>query len=253
MPKLSVIMSVFNGEKYVKEAINSVLDQTFKDFEFIIINDGSTDHTHEILNSYNDNRMRIFHQKNQGLTKSLNTCINKAKTNLIARIDADDIAHPDRLLRQFNHIINNDKIGLLGTRAKVVNGGFIKITKKFNKDKIIQYLKIGNPFVHSSVIFRKNIFEKIGFYNEKYRTSQDFEAWSRLSKICELEILDDVLVTRRIFNNSLSTKNYLSQSINSFKIRRGKIPISKNVLLLCYQIISNAVPTELVKLIKNFR
>jgi len=115
-PKISVIMSVYNGEKYLREAIESILNQTFRDFEFIIINDGSTDKTSEILSSYNDPRIVIINNKrNIGLTKSLNKGLKMVKGEYIARQDADDVSLPERLERMVNFLDMNRDVGLLGS------------------------------------------------------------------------------------------------------------------------------------------
>jgi glycosyltransferase involved in cell wall biosynthesis len=116
-PKVSVVMSVYNNESYIREAVESVLNQSFKDFEFIIINDGSTDRTREILTSYTDERIRLFDQENRGLTISLNRGLSLAKGSYIARMDGDDISDPERFAEEVRFLEQNEKIGLIGTYA----------------------------------------------------------------------------------------------------------------------------------------
>lgn len=143
-PKVSVVMSVYNGEKYLPETIDSILNQTFKDFEFIIINDGSTDKTAKILTSYDDPRIRIFNQENMGLTKSLNRAISLAKGEYIARMDADDISYPERLKKQVDYLNKNPDIGLVGSK-------YIRIDKRGRKiDEINVPIGTDNILKHFS-------------------------------------------------------------------------------------------------------
>jgi glycosyltransferase involved in cell wall biosynthesis len=121
-PKLSVIMSVHNGEKYLREAIESILNQTFTDFKFIIINDGSTDNSLAIIRSYDDKRIRILNNgTNIGLTKSLNKALKQAKGKYIARQDADDVSLPDRFEAQLKYFVQYPEVALLGTSTYIIN------------------------------------------------------------------------------------------------------------------------------------
>ena len=122
-PLVSVLMSVYNGDRYLDEAIDSILSQTYENFEFIIINDGSTDHTKDILSSYSnqDNRIRVFHQKNHGLTFSLNRGLELSRGKYVARMDADDISSPRRLEEQINYLRANPEVGVLGTQMEIIN------------------------------------------------------------------------------------------------------------------------------------
>ena len=121
-PKVTVLMSVYNGEKYLQEAIDSILEQTFKDFEFLIINDGSTDKTGEILESYHDLRIKIINnEKNIGLTKSLNKGLKLARGEYIARQDADDISMPERLEKEVEFLETHQDYAVVGAFAKIIN------------------------------------------------------------------------------------------------------------------------------------
>ena len=210
MPTISVVMSVLNGEKYLKRAIESILNQTFSDFEFIIIDDGSTDKSLEIIKEYKDKRIIIIHHPNKGLTTSLNIGIRLSKSNYIARQDADDISYPDRLAEQFNHLSQNPSISVLATRAMIKNGETRYQSNFYSSDEIKKKMRFQNIFIHSSVMIRKDKFEKVGLYNEFYRRSQDYDAWFRLSEVGELAMIDKVLVTREIINDATSKKNCLS-------------------------------------------
>ncbi|MCP8319033.1 MAG: glycosyltransferase, partial [Candidatus Methylarchaceae archaeon HK01B] len=121
-PKITILMSVYNGEKYLREAIDSILNQTFKDFEFLIINDGSTDRTVEILRSYHDSRIKIItNEKNMGLTKSLNKGLKIARSEYVARMDADDISYPRRLEVQYEYMKKNPDVGIVGSWNDVID------------------------------------------------------------------------------------------------------------------------------------
>ena len=168
-PRISIVMSVYNGEKYLREAVNSILNQTFKDFEFIIINDGSTDGTREILESYNDPRIILIHKGNMGLTQSLNKGIALAKGKYIARQDADDISLPERLEKQIEFLERNEKVALLGTAIEIIDeiGNYLQTIKPPTDDSSIRKgIKQNNYFCHGSVIFKRQGFFELGGYRE---------------------------------------------------------------------------------------
>tara|TARA_A100001011_G_C14320535_1_gene850375 strand:- start:6364 stop:7170 length:807 start_codon:yes stop_codon:yes gene_type:complete len=241
MPKVSVIMSVFNGGAYLEKSINSILNQTFEDFEFIIVNDGSTDRSLEVMKNYNDPRLVIIDQRNKGLTKSLNIAISHSRSQYLARIDADDVALPKRLELQYNYLQKNKGIIVLGTRGRIIYANFEKISPFLNKDEIKRAIRYKNPLIHSSVMIRKKPFSTIGYYNEKYSTSQDFNAWKRLIKLGSIQMLNQVLVERYVLNTSVSRRMPLIQAMNSFKIRREGINFFQNSLIFMYQLITNVI------------
>lgn len=186
IPSISVIMPVFNNREFVREAVKSVLDQTIPDFEFIIIDDASTDGTSDILNKYKsrDKRIKVVrNKKNQGLTKSLNIGLRHAQGEYIARMDGDDICVKKRLEKQLNYMKNYPGCDFLATRAIVINnlGKYIKKTKNCpSGQNIKQYLlDTGNPFIHSSMMFRRKTIEELGGYNELWPTRQDYELYLR--------------------------------------------------------------------------
>ena len=202
-PKVSVIMSVYNGEKYLQEAIESILNQTFENFEFIIVNDAATDKTKEILECYKekDSRIRIItNTVNIGLTKSLNKIIKRASGVYLARMDADDIALPQRLEKQVDFLRVHPEVGLLGTSSFEINkkGDIINKKKIPVLDSDIRFALIkSNPFFHSSVMMRKAILEKAGGYDKNIEISQDYELWFRIAKETKMANLDEFLMKRR--------------------------------------------------------
>ncbi|MBN1126564.1 MAG: glycosyltransferase [Sedimentisphaerales bacterium] len=186
-PKITVLMSVYNGQAYLRQAMDSILQQTFKNFEFLIINDGSTDASREIILSYQDARIRLIdNPSNIGLTRSLNRGLQMARGKWIARQDADDLSFPERLARQIGFVQAHPECAILGAQAEVIDadGGVIRTGFSVKPTTLLGIkwsVLFGSPFVHSSVLFRKDIIrEELGGYNEAFKTNQDFELWSRL-------------------------------------------------------------------------
>lgn len=183
-PWLSVIMSVYNGERYILRAVLSILAQTFENFELILIDDGSTDGTAGIVGQMQDERIKFYRQDNIGLTKTLNKALAYAKGRWIARHDADDFSIVTRFARQIDFLDKNPEIGLLGSSC------FIQPEKHGIINEIYEYperhyeitaaFPFYNPFVHGSMMIRRDVLEGAGGYNEKYRYVQDYELWSRL-------------------------------------------------------------------------
>jgi glycosyltransferase involved in cell wall biosynthesis len=185
--KISVIMAVYNGEKYLKEAIDSILNQTFSDFEFLIVNDASTDSTSIILSQYSDPRIRIIdNESNKGLTYSLNLMLTQSRGDYLARIDADDIALPNRLEIQSGFMEMHPEVGICGSFVE----SFIQGT---NKKQIVRFPETDagirafaffqSPFCHPSTMFRKEILDKYALqYSPLYIKSEDYALWVELLK-----------------------------------------------------------------------
>ena len=184
-PKVSVIMSVYNGEKYLHEAVESILNQTFKDFEFIIINDGSTDKTGDILESYADERMVIINQDKTGLTRALNSGLSLARGEYFARMDADDVSLPERLEQQLAFLDKNTDVALVGCNFYEIDDSGNIVAKKevtLENEEIKWQLLFHNCFGHSTTVFRKECFSAVGGYNENIVYSQDYDLWLRISQ-----------------------------------------------------------------------
>ena len=214
-PKVTVLMSVYNGEKYLQEAIDSILVQTFKDFEFLIVNDGSTDKTREILESYKDPRIRIINnEKNIGLTKSLNIGLRIVKGEYIARQDADDISCGNRLERQIKFLDEKLDIAIVGTNYFRINekGDIIQEIKRQEKDKDIKkYLLNGNQLGHGTIMFRKSCIEKVGFYREEFKFAQDYDFVLHFSEKYKLANIPETLYKWRINSDSVSVSRKIIQ------------------------------------------
>lgn len=187
-PKVTVLMSCYNAVRWLDEAIDSILNQTFKDFEFVIIDDGSTDETLKIINSYarNDDRIVVISKPNTGLTDSLNVGLQRARGEWIARLDADDVAFPTRLERQIEFLNNNKEIALLGSGCTLIDDkGLVVKDFKYPSThrKIVKKIEaMGAPFPHSSVIFKKEIVQYIGGYRRRFNGAEDGDLWLRIAE-----------------------------------------------------------------------
>jgi glycosyltransferase involved in cell wall biosynthesis len=206
-PKISVVMAVNNAERFLKEAIESILIQNFTDFEFIIINDGSTDRSLEIIKSYIDKRIILINQDNQGLSKSLNSGIEVAKSELIARMDADDVSDVKRLETQYDFMNTHLNCVLLGTNAIVIdlNGSFLYNSNLPTDDESIRNKLPESSFFHSSTIFRKSSFYKAEKYpSEIFHYFEDKVLWNKMAKFGELRNIEEPLINYRIVPESIS-------------------------------------------------
>lgn len=209
-PLVSVIMSVYNSEKYLAEAIESILNQTYTNFEFIIINDGSTDKSLAIIEKYKiqDERIVLISRENKGLPYSLNEGIEKAKGKYIARMDADDISLPTRFEEQVKFMEENSKISICGTWAEVfgkdMKTKFLK--QPTNNDDMKVRLLFSVCFAHPTVMIRKYILDKYNLkYNLDYVNAQDYELWSRISEVTTMANLPKILLKYRISENSITS------------------------------------------------
>jgi len=201
VPAVSVLMSVRDGAPWVREAVESVLGQTAGDLELIVIDDGSTDATAALLASIQDPRFRVERQPHRGLTPSLNRALGLARAPLVARLDADDLALPERLARQRAFLDTHPEVGLLGTAAREVDaaGREIGVVSPPEDDAAIRRLLIRrNPLVHSSVMMRREALEEAGGYDESLPVAQDYDLWMRMSRVTRLANLPSPLVVRRL-------------------------------------------------------
>jgi glycosyltransferase involved in cell wall biosynthesis len=199
-PMISVILPAFNGEKTINKSIESILLQDYKNFELIIINDGSTDRTASILNRINDNRIKIITQKNSGLPKALNSGIQLASGKYIARQDQDDVSHASRFSKQVELLEHNSNVIVVGTWARIVDQDGKKMGK--HKHPITPYgiktaLLYRNALVHSSVMMRRNVLVEAGLYetSDTRQPPEDYELWCRLVNFGEITNIPQFLVS----------------------------------------------------------
>ena len=221
---ISIILPVYNCENFIKESITSILLQTYKNFELLIINDGSTDSTEIIANSFNDKRIIIHNTNHSGLINALNYGINKAKGDFIARMDADDISHPDRLRLQLENIIN--------TNSDICGCSFFTIDEKsnikrtykipYNIDDIKIRIIFNVPFCHGSILAKKNIFLKFKYGSSQNNIVEDYNLWI---KMIENGIIftncKEKLYFLRQHNQSLSKSQGLNFNNSSMRVGIG--------------------------------
>jgi len=201
VPAVSVLMSVHDGAPWVAEAVASILAQTAGDLELIVIDDGSADATPELLARVHDARLRVVRQERTGLTRALNRALALARAELVARLDADDVALPERLARQRAFLERRPEIGLVGSAAREVDvaGAPVRVVQPPADDAAIRRALIrANPFVHSSVMLRRALLEAAGGYDETLPVGQDYDLWMRLARVTGLANLSEVLVVRRL-------------------------------------------------------
>lgn len=182
-PYISVLMGVFNGEQFVARAVASILAQTFTDLELIVINDGSTDSTLQILESFRDSRLRVITHENRGLTRGLNEAAALARGRWLARQDADDLSIVTRFEQQAAFLERNPDVKLVGSSVFMSNrfGLFNEIFDYPQSDAAIRRaFPVLNPFCHGAVIVERHLFEQVGGYDETYRWAQDYDLWGRI-------------------------------------------------------------------------
>jgi glycosyltransferase involved in cell wall biosynthesis len=200
-------MAVRNGMPWVGDAVASILGQTLADLELIVVDDGSTDGTAVALGAVRDPRLRIVGQDHAGLTRSLNRALAVARAPLVARLDADDTARPDRLARQAALLAAHPDVGLVGTGALEIDaaGRPVRTVVPPRDDASIRRVLIrANPFVHSSVMFRRAVVERAGGYDERLPVAQDYDLWLRLATLTRFANLPEPLVVRRLLAGRVS-------------------------------------------------
>jgi glycosyltransferase involved in cell wall biosynthesis len=206
--KVSVLMPAWNAEKYIAEAIHSVLKQTFNDFELLIINDGSTDDTVSVIKQFTDPRIRIIEQSRQGIAEALNVGLKYAKGQYIARFDADDICLPERLQKQISFLDQYPDYVLIGCDAEFIaeNGDhlFNCHCSGHTHEEIIQKFYLYCPFFHSGVIYHKESVIKAGGYSPDAHRFEDYLLWTQLAKYGKYYNLPEQLIRIRINPGSVT-------------------------------------------------
>ncbi len=227
-PDVSIIMAVFNGEEFIEDSIKSVLKQTFKNFEFIIVDDGSIDNSLKIIKSYQaiDSRIKIITQKNNGLAKSLNVGIKNSKGKYIARIDADDLCYECRLEKQYMFMENNHLVDLIGSSVDVINENGAITSQKI---QITEFKKIyQNRFLLSPVLhitfFGKRVFFENHSYRENFIYAQDYDLVLRgLDSGSVIMNMEEKLVQYRDYQRKIDPSKFIQQfRITELAIRLGK-------------------------------
>lgn len=216
-PKVSIIMPVFNGGSFLKDSIDSILSQSFTDFEFIIVNDGSTDQSIDIIMQYmkSDKRIVLISRKNEGIVNSLNQAAALSSGEYIARMDADDISMPDRIEKQLNFLENNPEYLLVASQIKTFTQSdeipqteLDRFRDWYNEghtdEEIRKILPIGNCLNHPSILFRKEIIGLESLYKREFQCAEDYELFSRMIKLGKFAKLNEPLINYRIHPGQIS-------------------------------------------------
>lgn len=254
-PAISVVMPVYNSEKYLSEAIESILNQTFSDFEFIIVNDGSTDSSLSIIESYmaKDDRIVLISRENKGLPASLNEGIAIAKGKYIARMDADDISLPRRFKKQYDFMESHQEVGVCGTFAYFFH-------KKPSKKQIIRHpqdhaslivrLLFSVCFIHPTVLMRKSVLDEMDYvYDISFKNSQDYELWSRLVDKTQFYNLQEPLlyyrdsddgITSKVNNDGLNKRYPLVRQVQKKQLAQLGLQINEEESILHFRLGLNA-------------
>ena len=231
IPTVSVIMATYNDFATLEDAIKSIVNQTFGNFEFIIVDDGSTDGSSEIIERWSkqDNRIRVIIQsQNTGLTLALNNALEVARGKYIARQDADDVSLPERLSMQVKSLNENKNLVLIGSDFECMldNGDYLTTIRNSQKRNIKKKLLKRNEFVHGTAMFPRLINNERVMYDPLYKRAQDYDLWLRLSELGEINILPNVLYRFRYrkggitaTNTGFSKEAYALRALENKKLR----------------------------------
>lgn len=251
-PLVTVFMAAFNGEAYIEKAIQSVLDQSFTDFELLIINDGSTDHTVDIVRTFTDPRIRLVHNdSNKGLTFTRNRGIEEAKGQYIAILDCDDLAMPDRLKAQTSFLGSNPEMAICGGQGIIIdksgeqvgNYNVIAGDKHMSPELIFQ-----NFFINSTLMIKRSAMIEAGGYRD-YSPAEDYDLSYRISLHHPVANLNEVLVAYRLHGNNISTvqdKKGVSavlRIIENIHTNLG-IPIDENLIRIHHDYLSYRISSR---------
>ncbi len=258
VPAISVILPAYNAEAYIKGSIESILAQTFKDFEFIIINNASTDRTVEIVESFKDPRIKLItNPSNLGLIGSLNVGLKAARAKYVARMDHDDIAFPERLQKEYEYLEAHPEIVIVGTWSNIMDsqGSFIRLHRNPILNGVIKYeLMFSNSLTHPSIMMRREIILKEGGYDPEWVNTEDYNLYSRIIRKYKLANIPEPLLNYRVHGASLTGESS-SQAImhaNTKKMIRNNIgnyfPITDNDENLITQVLIARHPNPKLKL-----
>ncbi len=222
---ISVLMPVYNSENYIAFSIKSILNQTNKHFEFIIINDGSTDNSEKIIKSFNDGRIKYFVRKHQGISETLNYGLTKCSGELVARMDADDIAEHQRLEIQFKFMCDNPEYDVVSSWYALFQNQKIKYIIRTGEtdNQIKKRLALHSEIVHPGVMYRKKIIQKYGYNLDSV---EDYDLWLRIKNEAKFHNIQKVLTFLRLTKNSLSRSNLMDIQAKHYSIQ---IPYYKNL------------------------
>lgn len=229
---ISVITTVYNGAETILETVESILQQSFNDFEYVIIDDGSSDNTVKLLNKIDDPRVKFISGHRIGRGKALNKAIKTSCNEFIVILDADDVAHPERLKMQQKTMLENPSIAVLSSRFTTSGSGFPELRKPSQGSITVlnakQFVK-KNMICHSSVIMRRKDIEKSGLYDESRTELYDYDLWLRvLVNNLSMACLEETLVFKRLHKNQYyERQKRLKYLASTYHCRRRAVKISK--------------------------
>lgn len=224
MSKVSIIVATYNRQKYISLAIESILAQSFSDWEMIVADDSSQDSTRETIDHYlKDTRIKYyFNEQNLGISKNRNKALKMCQGKYIAVLDSDDLwFDKGKLAKQVDFLENNPDYGLIGTGIRVIDGHGNIIKEYHNPEtdkKIRESILLRNPFVHSSAIFRKDLVDKLGGYEESFKIGEDYAMWLRLGRLCKMANLPGIYTAYRVHGHSICVSDKISGAKNTWGI-----------------------------------
>jgi len=229
IPKVSIITAFLNGEAFLDQSIESILNQSFTDFEFIIIDDCSKDNSESIVKKYMEKDNRIIYIKNKermDKVYNLNLGIDVAQADIIAIFDGDDVSEKNRIEKQYNFLINNPEISIVGSFVKIIDENGVIIderTKPTNTEEIFKNAIVYSPLLQPSVMYRKDVIKKIGGYREKFRHGQDMDLWLRVVYSgYKVTNIPEYLLKYRYHKNSTAHTS-VKNAIGDYKMRKDAI------------------------------
>ena len=241
-PKVTIIITCYNSEKYLKFSINSILRQKFKYWELIVVNDCSTDASLKILNTYKSKKIKIINlKKNVGPYKATELALRKSKGKYIAFLDSDDISHKDRIFSQFLELEKNKNINLVVTQYKIIdqNNKIIGYSKTLSQSEFDRKLPCENLCCNSSAMFRKKVLKKIKFFNKKYFYSCDYNFYLKIFSLSSIKIINKYYIYYRIHPNSrtntLKKIDIIKEELNHLNFSKKKNLINKSNFFLYYK------------------
>lgn len=284
-PKVSVIIPIYNHAKFIGEAIRSVLDQSYQDFEIIITNDGSTDNTLEAINKFSDPRIKVFtFEKNKGISNALNNCIVNSKGEYIALLNSDDTFLHDKLKKQVDFLEENKNTAAVFTLANIIDEDslpfkdkdhfYFSIFDQPNRNKfewLNHFFYNGNCLCHPSMMIRRQCFESVGYYDIRFHQMQDLELYVRICMKYDIYIIQERLVNFRVLDNEANTSgnrpdsrnrtawemekildNYLEIEMEEFEtifpeLKNFKMPLKKALVPFYISIIVSKINSAIYK------
>jgi glycosyltransferase involved in cell wall biosynthesis len=224
MPVVSVVLCVFNGGSFLREAVDSILCQTFTDFELIVVNDGSSDGSGAVLDAaaQRDSRVRVVHQQNRGLIFSLNRGLELSRGEFVARMDADDVSLPHRFARQVEFLRSNLGIALVGSSMNLIDaeGGIVgRVSYPTGHNLVKTKMREGCSLAHPTVMGRREVFSALGGYRPAFHHAEDYDLWLRLIENHEIDNLPESLLLYRQHGGNVSVRFRQKQALSSFFAR----------------------------------